>query len=83
MKLLEEIHKRIGESYLILLPETIPFLAELMEGKSTDSGVRLPCYDLNTVVLIHVYTTVYSTSFENSPLMKMWHRHKVATVKSV
>jgi len=34
LKLLEEIHKQIGESYLILLPETIPFLAELMEDES-------------------------------------------------
>eukprot|EP00112_Aurelia_sp_Birch-Aquarium-sp1_P006370 Seg1704.8 transcript_id=Seg1704.8/GoldUCD/mRNA.D3Y31 product="HEAT repeat-containing protein 1" protein_id=Seg1704.8/GoldUCD/D3Y31 len=34
LKLLEAVHKQIGESYLILLPETIPFLAELMEDES-------------------------------------------------
>lgn len=29
----DEFHKRLSEDYMPLLPETIPFLAELMEGK--------------------------------------------------
>jgi len=33
LKALEEFYKRLGEEFLILLPETVPFLAELMEGK--------------------------------------------------
>ena len=32
LKMIEQIHKRIGEGYMVLLPESIPFLAELMEG---------------------------------------------------
>ncbi|KAF9103403.1 HEAT repeat-containing protein 1 [Mortierella sp. AM989] len=31
LKALQEFYKRLGEEFLILLPETIPFLAELME----------------------------------------------------
>ncbi|KAI1320098.1 HEAT repeat-containing protein 1 [Mortierella claussenii] len=31
LKVLQELYKRLGEEFLILLPETIPFLAELME----------------------------------------------------
>lgn len=27
-----ELYSRLGEEFLILLPETIPFLAESMEG---------------------------------------------------
>ena len=34
LKVLEEFYKRLGEEFLILLPETVPFLAELMEGKN-------------------------------------------------
>ena len=32
LKVLEEIYTKLGEEFIILLPETIPFLAELMEG---------------------------------------------------
>ena len=31
--MLEEFHARLGEDFMVLLPETIPFLAELMEGE--------------------------------------------------
>ncbi|KAG0237384.1 HEAT repeat-containing protein 1 [Mortierella sp. GBA43] len=31
LKVVQEFYKRLGEEFLILLPETIPFLAELME----------------------------------------------------
>jgi len=30
--LLDELHRKLGEDYLPLLPDTVPFLAELMEG---------------------------------------------------
>ena len=32
LKVLQELHIRLGEAFMVLLPETIPFLAELMEG---------------------------------------------------
>ena len=32
LKVLQELYMRLGEEFMILLPETIPFLAELMEG---------------------------------------------------
>jgi len=34
LKVLEGFHARLGEDFMVLLPETIPFLAELMEGES-------------------------------------------------
>ncbi|XP_064605769.1 LOW QUALITY PROTEIN: HEAT repeat-containing protein 1-like [Liolophura sinensis] len=33
---LDELHKKLGEDYMSLLPETIPFLAELMEDDSDE-----------------------------------------------
>ncbi|ORX59122.1 ARM repeat-containing protein [Piromyces finnis] len=36
LKVLEEFYKRLGEEFLILLPETVPFLAELMEDDNED-----------------------------------------------
>ena len=33
LKAVEEIAVKLGEEYMSLLPESIPFLAELMEGK--------------------------------------------------
>ncbi|KAH3695776.1 hypothetical protein DPMN_083235 [Dreissena polymorpha] len=29
---LDELHRKLGEDYMPLLPDTVPFLAELMEG---------------------------------------------------
>lgn len=34
LKVLDELHKRLGEDYMPLLPDTVPFLAELMEGRN-------------------------------------------------
>lgn len=31
--MLNELQQKLGEAYSTLLPETVPFLAELMEGK--------------------------------------------------
>lgn len=33
---IEQIYSRLGESYMILIPETIPFLAEILEDVSVD-----------------------------------------------
>ncbi|XP_068676688.1 HEAT repeat-containing protein 1-like isoform X1 [Montipora foliosa] len=33
LKVLESFHARLGEDFMVLLPETIPFLAELMEDE--------------------------------------------------
>ncbi|KAL3869078.1 hypothetical protein ACJMK2_041804 [Sinanodonta woodiana] len=33
---IDELHKKLGEDYMTLLPETIPFLAELMEDESEE-----------------------------------------------
>lgn len=34
--MLMELTSKLKENYMVLLPETIPFLAELMEGEHTD-----------------------------------------------
>ena len=33
--MLREVCGRLGEEFMVLLPETLPFLAELMEGELT------------------------------------------------
>ena len=35
LQVVEAIAQRLGEEYLVLIPETVPFLAELMEGQCT------------------------------------------------
>lgn len=35
--MLLELASKLKENYMVLLPETIPFLAELMEGKNITS----------------------------------------------
>ena len=32
LQVAEEMYSKLGEEFAVLLPETIPFLAELMEG---------------------------------------------------
>jgi hypothetical protein len=32
LKVVQELNHKLGEEYLALLPEIVPFLAELMEG---------------------------------------------------
>ncbi|KAI8823046.1 uncharacterized protein EV422DRAFT_585585 [Fimicolochytrium jonesii] len=44
LKVLQELYTRLGEEMLILFPETIPFLAELMED--TDEEVEKACQDV-------------------------------------
>lgn len=36
---LMELASKLKENYMVLLPETIPFLAELMEGEVTGPGL--------------------------------------------
>ncbi|XP_071954262.1 HEAT repeat-containing protein 1-like [Antedon mediterranea] len=38
--MLEEIHRQLGEEFLTLLPETLPFLSELLEDESTDVEIQ-------------------------------------------
>ncbi|KAJ3173673.1 HEAT repeat-containing protein 1 [Geranomyces variabilis] len=44
LRVLQELYSRLGEEMLILFPETIPFLAELMED--TDGEVEAACQDV-------------------------------------
>ncbi|KAJ3161658.1 HEAT repeat-containing protein 1 [Geranomyces michiganensis] len=44
LRVLQELYARLGEEMLILFPETIPFLAELMED--TDGEVEAACQDV-------------------------------------
>ena len=39
LQVLDELHKRLGEDYMPMLPDTVPFLAELMEGSSDISVI--------------------------------------------
>ncbi len=34
LKTIEDLARKLGDEYMSLVPETIPFLAELMEGKN-------------------------------------------------
>ena len=42
LRVLQELYTRLGEEFVVLLPETIPFLAELMEGKSEQEFTSPP-----------------------------------------
>ncbi|KAI9208838.1 uncharacterized protein BJ171DRAFT_626821 [Polychytrium aggregatum] len=44
LRVVSEFYSRIGEEFLVLLPETIPFLAELMEDD--DEGVEKLCQEV-------------------------------------
>ena len=33
LQVVEDLASKLGDEYMTLLPETVPFLAELMEGK--------------------------------------------------
>lgn len=41
--MLMELTAKLKENYMVLLPETIPFLAELMEGKDTQTHTYTQC----------------------------------------
>jgi hypothetical protein len=44
LKVIQESYSKLGEELLVLLPETIPFLAELMED--SDPRVEKLCQDV-------------------------------------
>ena len=44
LKIVREIYSKLGEEFAVLLPETIPYLAELMEGE---------CNQLVSAVMSH------------------------------
>jgi U3 small nucleolar RNA-associated protein 10 len=48
LQTVEEFYQRLGEEFLVLLPETIPFLAELMEGKC----ITTPLQQVHNVYLL-------------------------------
>ncbi|XP_052257206.1 HEAT repeat-containing protein 1-like isoform X2 [Dreissena polymorpha] len=41
---LDELHRKLGEDYMPLLPDTVPFLAELMEDESEE--VEKKCHEV-------------------------------------
>lgn len=48
LKVIEQLHKRLGEQLLPLLPESVPFLAELMED--SDPRVEKLCREIVTQI---------------------------------
>ena len=36
LSVVQQLFSRLGEAYLVMLPETVPYLAELMEDDSTE-----------------------------------------------
>ncbi|KAJ3202365.1 HEAT repeat-containing protein 1 [Dinochytrium kinnereticum] len=52
VKVLHEFYSRLGEEFLVLLPETVPFLAELMED--TEEDVQKACQDLSAEIQKHL-----------------------------
>lgn len=59
LKVIEECYTKLGEELLVLLPETIPFLAELMED--TDPKVE----QLTQDVIKTIETYLGSDSLSN------------------
>ena len=52
LKIIQEFYMRLGEEFLVQLPETIPFLAELMED--SDEGVQKACQELASEIQKHL-----------------------------
>lgn len=52
IKVICDIAKRLGDSYLPLLPETIPFLSELLEDEdeAVEKACRAAVQDLESVL---------------------------------
>ncbi|EDV22539.1 uncharacterized protein TRIADDRAFT_58870 [Trichoplax adhaerens] len=48
VKIIGELYRRLGENFILLLPETIPFLAELMEDESVE--VEKECQEVVAVI---------------------------------
>ncbi|KAI8846073.1 hypothetical protein BC829DRAFT_419419 [Chytridium lagenaria] len=52
VRILTEFYSKLGEEFLVLLPETVPFLAELMED--TEEEVQKACQELSTEIKKHL-----------------------------
>jgi hypothetical protein len=52
IQVMHEFYKKLGEEFLILLPETIPFLAELMEDEEPE--VEKACQELVQTIEQHL-----------------------------
>ena len=50
LKIVHEIYSKLGEEFAVLLPETIPFLAELMEGETVPAD-GVTHHDLVSLVI--------------------------------
>jgi len=69
LKALEELYRQLGEEFVvILLPESIPFLAELMEGIHISTLIYLPIVPLRVKYLYqkyYIYIFVLFGDFSN------------------
>ena len=45
LKIAEAMYSKLGEEFTVLLPETIPFLAELVEGNDRCGLLSYTIYD--------------------------------------
>ena len=52
LKTIEDLARKLGDEYMSLVPETIPFLAELMEGKNCLESVNYLILHLDLFPLI-------------------------------
>ncbi|KAJ3191780.1 HEAT repeat-containing protein 1 [Irineochytrium annulatum] len=52
LKALEELYTRLGDEFLVFLPETIPFMAELMEDDNEQ--VQIACNDTAAEIQRHL-----------------------------
>ncbi|KAJ3114574.1 HEAT repeat-containing protein 1 [Phlyctochytrium bullatum] len=52
VKVLTEFYMRLGEEFLVLLPETVPFMAELMEDNV--EAVQRACHELSQEIQKHL-----------------------------
>lgn len=48
--MLMELASKLKENYMVLLPETIPFLAELMEGENTHTHFLEATFNLDDTI---------------------------------
>jgi U3 small nucleolar RNA-associated protein 10 len=60
---LKELYERLGEEFLVFLPETIPSLAELMED--SDEHVQTAVQELAAVIQIYLGDEDLSSLFQH------------------
>lgn len=74
LKVLEDVYTKLGEEFVVLLPETIPFLAELMEGEWYSSSRVCGC-GLGGVLHVHVVDSSLAVWMYNSVRDTHTHTH--------